>query len=380
MKLTVLSEGPALASSSSSSLPPMSGGAFHRRHSSPPYSAVDLEEIEECEPPRKPESARALPFSSPLKHDPRSLPSTERPDSADSMASWKRGGDRPKTGATGRKPVYGVASLTGRYPGMVKENQDGFFVYEHADRPDHLVAGVLDGHGVQGRQVSSFVKDHLGRKLVSAHRKLPHRPASESLEQSFEDTAAALQGTAIDSRQSGTTAVTLMRRGDELYIANCGDSRCVMGREEGSAIKAVALSKDHKPDSHSERERIARAGGFVEPTMIGNTFQGPSRVWRRRQVDGGLAISRSIGDTALESSGVVPKPDVIKQTVGPADKFVVMASDGVWDQLTNDQVVAIASMHDDPRVASSAIVKEARRRWERDGAYVDDITALVLKI
>eukprot|EP00048_Salpingoeca_helianthica_P024506 m.32877 g.32877 ORF g.32877 m.32877 type:complete len:267 (+) comp9430_c0_seq2:29-829(+) len=229
-------------------------------------------------------------------------------------------------------------------------------------------------------QVSSFVKDHLGRKLVSSHRTLPHRPASESLEQSFVETASALQGTGIDARQSGTTAVTLLRRGDELYIANVGDSRCVMGREDGAGMKAVPLSRDHKPDTHSERERIARAGGFVEPTMIGNTFQGPHRVWRRRQVDGGLAISRSIGDTALESAGVVPKPDVIKQTVTPADKFVVMASDGVWDQLTNDQVVAIASMHDDPRNASSAIVKEARRRWERDGSYVDDITALVLKM
>ena len=114
--------------------------------------------------------------------------------------------------------------------------------------------------------------------------------------------------------------------------------------------------------------------------MIGNTYQGPHRVWRRRQVDGGLAVSRSIGDTALESAGVVPKPDVIKQIVTPQDKVVVMASDGVWDQLSNEQVVAIASMHEDPRSASTAIVKEARRRWERDGAYVDDITALVLKI
>jgi serine/threonine protein phosphatase PrpC len=114
--------------------------------------------------------------------------------------------------------------------------------------------------------------------------------------------------------------------------------------------------------------------------MVGNSFQGPHRVWRRRQIDGGLAVSRAIGDTALESAGVVPQPDVIKQSVTALDKFVVMASDGVWDQLTNDQVVSIASQHDDPRVASNAIVKEARRRWERSGAYVDDITAMVIKM
>ena len=118
----------------------------------------------------------------------------------------------------------------------------------------------------------------------------------------------------------------------------------------------------------------------MEPTLVGNSFQGPHRVWRRRQVDGGLAISRSIGDTALESAGVVPQPDVLKLPVTSHDKFLVMASDGVWDQLSNEQVVAIASQHDDPRVASTAIVKEARRRWERDGAYVDDITAMVIKM
>ena len=46
----------------------------------------------------------------------------------------------------------GVSTIAGRYPGMVKENQDGFFVFEHEDKKD-LVAGVLDGHGVNGRQV-----------------------------------------------------------------------------------------------------------------------------------------------------------------------------------------------------------------------------------
>lgn len=261
---------------------------------------------------------------------------------------------------------------------MVKENQDGFFVFEHEDKKD-LVAGVLDGHGVNGRQVSSFVKDHLGRKLVKKAG-LPDEPTPRRFESAFEETATALNEAGFDVRQSGTTAVTVMRKGEDLYIANVGDSRCVLGRDDGKSVKAVALSKDHKPDSASERERISRAGGYVEPTLIGSSFQGPHRVWLRRQTDGGLAVSRSLGDTALEPAGVVPHPDVIKQTVTSADKFVVMASDGVWDQLSNDQVVAIASMHDDPRNASTAIVKEARRRWERDGSYVDDITAMVIKM
>lgn len=392
------------------SLPPVRGGGggglsgFQRRHSSPSFSADEIEEtITELSPvPRTPAAAqhRGLsPSSSPHKNaSPPSLavptaspspnsspcsptPPAGRPASGE-LHLWRRGSDRPKTSVSGKKPSYGVATLAGRCPGMYKENQDNFFVYEHAENKD-MVAGVLDGHGIHGRQVSTFVQDHLAKNILktSTGAAAPQElPTPRRLEHAFVETAKSLSGTGIDVRQSGTTAVAVVRKGEDLYIANVGDSRCVLAREDHSGVKAMPLSKDHKPDAASERDRIAKAGGFVEPTLVGNSFQGPHRVWRRRQVDGGLAISRSIGDTALESAGVVPQPDVLKVPVTPHDKFLVMASDGVWDQLSNEQVVAIASMHDDPRSASSAIVKEARRRWERDGAYVDDITAMVIKM
>ena len=75
---------------------------------------------------------------------------------------------------------------------------------------------------------------------------------------------------------SGCTAVVSVLRGDQLYVANAGDSRCVLCR----AGKAVDLSLDHKPEDEPERSRIVAAGGRI--TMDG-------------RVNGGLNLSRAIG-------------------------------------------------------------------------------------
>jgi hypothetical protein len=95
----------------SSSLPPVSSG-FQRRHSSPQYSS-DVEDLDESGSPRKPASARALAFSpEPPAAAAAPVSSTHgRPDSTDSLASWKRGTDRPKTSVAGRKPVYGEIDM-----------------------------------------------------------------------------------------------------------------------------------------------------------------------------------------------------------------------------------------------------------------------------
>ncbi len=105
---------------------------------------------------------------------------------------------------------------------MVKENQDGYFVYEHEDRKD-LVAGVLDGHGVNGRQViilsletthspaqkawltykvSSFVKESLGKKLIKKAAQADV-PTQQRFESAFNETASELNVAGFDVRQSG---------------------------------------------------------------------------------------------------------------------------------------------------------------------------------
>lgn len=81
---------------------------------------------------------------------------------------------------------------------------------------------------------------------------------------------------------SGCTAVVALLTGNELYVANAGDSRCVVCRNG----VAIDMSLDHKPEDTEELERIQKAGGRV--TMDG-------------RVNGGLNLSRAIGDHAYKT-------------------------------------------------------------------------------
>ncbi|CAM9125846.1 unnamed protein product, partial [Hapterophycus canaliculatus] len=122
---------------------------------------------------------------------------------------------------------------------------------------------------------------------------------------------------------SGTTALVALYRDDNLWIANAGDSRAVLGTEivEASARRSSAegqasgpastvsfLSDDHNPDRPGELERIESCGGFVSPPPEAGLS---ARVWLDKELTRiGLAMSRSIGDHAVKEVGVIATPEV----------------------------------------------------------------------
>lgn len=131
---------------------------------------------------------------------------------------------------------------------------------------------------------------------------------------------------------SGTTAVVALIRGKQLIVANAGDSRCVVS-ERG---KAVDMSYDHKPEDELELNRIKNAGGKV--TMDG-------------RVNGGLNLSRAIGDHFYKRNKVLPPqeqmisamPDVKVLTLNEEHDFMVIACDGIWNVLSSQEVVDFIS-------------------------------------
>uniref|UniRef100_A0A182K4I8 protein-serine/threonine phosphatase n=1 Tax=Anopheles christyi TaxID=43041 RepID=A0A182K4I8_9DIPT len=141
---------------------------------------------------------------------------------------------------------------------------------------------------------------------------------------------AAFMKTITDEpgKDSGCTAVVALLHGKDLYVANAGDSRCVVCRNG----KALEMSFDHKPEDTIEYERIEKAGGRV-------TLDG--------RVNGGLNLSRAIGDHGYKMNKSLPAeeqmisalPDIEKITVGPEDEFMVLACDGIWNFMTSEQVV-----------------------------------------
>eukprot|EP00736_Rhodelphis_marinus_P010747 Rmarinus@m.13799 len=298
----------------------------------------------------------------------------------------------PKAASSSRRTFSGAKSMGGTYGNLmfaVKENQDNYFIREQLTPPatgsgDHkrdFLVGVMDGHGMKGKEVSTFVKKHLPAEVLKSQ--------SDGVEEAFRrayrithDELSKRSG--IDCSESGSTAVTALRRGDELYVANVGDSRCVLGRDEGGVLRCTPLTRDHKPDREDERQRIIRAGGGVEPVRAFNgQYMGPHRVWAKKQLAGGLAMSRAIGDTNMHNYGVTSEPEVVRHRVGGNDRFIVLGSDGVFDHLSNDQVMEIVARNPDPKKASDVIVQQARKQWQRvngPGGYVDDITAVVMKL
>lgn len=145
-------------------------------------------------------------------------------------------------------------------------------------------------------------------------------------ESAFMDLDARIERVLKD--QSGCTAVVVHVTPQTVTCASVGDSRAVLCR--GGA--AVCLSMDHKPEQPEEAERIVAGGGFV----------------RDNRVNGELAMSRSMGDFGYKAQKSLPAnaqlviatPRVIAVERAAEDRFVVLACDGIFDVMSNEELVA----------------------------------------
>jgi serine/threonine protein phosphatase PrpC len=144
-------------------------------------------------------------------------------------------------------------------------------------------------------------------------------------------------------------------------------------------LSAEVLTIDHKPDLLHEYSRITSAGGRVFSVRYSDGVVGPPRVWLGQANVPGLAMSRSIGDFVVHTAGVVSTPDISEMELdSDADCMLIVATDGLWDQVSNSEAVNIAADHGEASDAVSALIGEARRRWLEHDRNVDDITVCVV--
>ena len=286
-----------------------------------------------------------------------------------------------------RPALYGPGELAPPRPVHLTEMADA-----GAAVPKMGLFGVFDGHG-DGGFASAFVAARLERELKARpawpeayHTCNAAAPGNGNGNGNDGDGAAPLMATvladachALDEalrrdatkpRDGGTTAVFALVSDDRLFVANVGDSRCVLvtrdgaaagGDGNGDAVTAVALSEDHKPGLPAERARIEAAGLAVQTDLVppedGDDPDGAaSTVDRVKKSDTELlGVSRAFGDydykgnpeLAAARQAVVCTPDVVVRARdngdgsgggGGGDLFLVLACDGVWDVMTNDEV------------------------------------------
>ncbi|KAL0697262.1 hypothetical protein Bca4012_053384 [Brassica carinata] len=261
-------------------------------------------------------------------------------------------------------------------------NQDAMIVWEDFMSNDITFCGVFDGHGPNGHTVSRKVRESLPVRLLSFMHSIQYSKQNGSTdkeESSEEDKLKRLWEEAllksfsamdkelrshpnVECFSSGSTAVTIIKQGSHLFIGNIGDSRAILGsKDSNESMVAVQLTVDLKPDLPREAERIKQCKGRVfaledEPEV--------PRVWLPFDNAPGLAMARAFGDFCVKDYGVISIPDFSHRLLTDRDQFIVLASDGVWDVLSNEQVVEVVATASSRASAARLVVDSASREWK----------------
>lgn len=274
-------------------------------------------------------------------------------------------------------------------------NQDAMVVWEDFMAEDVTFCGVFDGHGPHGHLVARKVRDALPLKLASflqsfdskhngstanccsGDKKLdvvdPDKDGGmedkvdylwrEAFLKSYKAMDKELRSHPnLDCFCSGSTAITLVKQGSNLFMGYIGDSRAIMAsKDSNDSMVAVQLTVDLKPDLPKEAERIKRCKGRVFALQDEPEVQ---RVWLPFDDAPGLAMARAFGDFCLKEYGVISVPEFSHHILTERDKFIVLASDGVWDVLSNEEVIEIVSSAPTRASAARILVDSAAREWK----------------
>ena len=135
----------------------------------------------------------------------------------------------------------------------------------------------------------------------------------------------------INSLFSGSTCVSVIFTPERLIVPNIGDSCAVLARfdKEKGKYKAIELSLDHKTTEKDEAKRIYENDGRIQPFTEDGEFVGP-QVWIKEEEVPGLAMARSFGDRVAATVGVMSEPEIKEFDFDENDKYMIIASDGIW--------------------------------------------------
>lgn len=325
--------------------------------------------------------------------------------------------------------AYGMKTIKG----CRQENQDDAVVLDrYAEFPDATLVGVFDGHGVNGKFASKFIRVNVPG-TISRSKEFVTGNFADGLAKGLVDVNNQLKRSPdSDVTYSGSTACLALVKGSKVIVANVGDSRAVIGHvtsvdppaadvaasaaaststsptrpgtgapsrqktPNAGAMRpstvvtetrwewtAVNLSDDHRPTRPDEATRIEEAGGRIDCMRLDGEPYGPYRVYDGDKDVPGCMLTRSMGDCGV-SCGVIAEPEVREYDFDPAvDKFLILATDGVWEHLSSEAAVHCVAEHiAEPNNAAKTLAEMAWVAWQAadpEGA-IDDITVVIINL
>lgn len=285
----------------------------------------------------------------------------------------------------------------------MKNNQDSIVVLTPWGPGSRFALfAVLDGHGRFGHVVSIYVAQRVVEVLPDFLK--TSRTESIALKKALRYAERRLEkDEGVDCEISGSTAVFVLLVDDRLFCANVGDSRAVLARmprakgeerktmvqpesltstmiqERASEAVPVVLTYDHRPTRPDEKARLVNAGARVEVWAAVDV--GEERVWLPDSRMPGLAVSRTFGDKIVKDYGVFARPEITEILLSEEDSFLIVASDGLWEYISNEDAVQFVAERKDTETAqhvAEALVKEATEQWIQQDNVIDDISVIVV--
>ena len=310
----------------------------------------------------------------------------------------------------------GIISVPGETdPGVKKTNQDNYFNYDLCN--DYKFIGVCDGHGEDGHFISEFIKNtlpdelnHLLEKLIEEEKEnlgisneneikddIELRKKIEKIDKIKDIMTDAFKNTnlfAIEEcaefnlEYSGSTCVSIFlhtKKANKLFISNIGDSRAIIIKKKNDEYFPHQLSRDHKPTEEDEAKRIIENGGEIQQIEDENgNWTGPLRIWQKGENGPGLAMTRSFCDVIASTLGVICEPEVFEYKLREEDKVVIVASDGLFEYVTNEEVAKMVGKMIENNDSEDKIVeelyKESNERWKNKESGIDDITIICVML
>ncbi|MQL81919.1 hypothetical protein Taro_014385 [Colocasia esculenta] len=256
-----------------------------------------------------------------------------------------------KSSQSSIKVTYGYSLVKGRTNHPIEDYHVSKFM--RMKGKELGLFAIFDGH--LGDSVPAYLQKHLFANILKEQEFWSH--PDRAISKAYDKTDKAILSHSSDLGRGGSTAVTaILINGQKLWIANVGDSRGVLAK--GGQV--MQMTVDHEPSA--ERGSIENRGGFVS-NMPGDV----------PRVNGQLAVSRAFGDKSLKSH-LCSDPDIRVEDITPDTELLILASDGIWKFVSNEEAVEIARKIKDPQAAAKRLTAEALERESKD-----DISCIVVR-